>query len=62
MGKEFLKARRRMLDSILENCAGEVVRKVIPFRDCDDVPRFLERLDRLEKEARYSKLRVEMRY
>ncbi len=56
--REFLKARGRMLEGVL-SCKGAVVIRVIPFRDCDDVPRYLERLDRLEKEARYSKLEAE---
>lgn len=35
----------------------KVVTKVIPMRKCQDVPRFLKRLDDFEKLSRKSKLR-----
>lgn len=48
---------RRMLESLKKYPGSTVV--TIPFRKCQDVPRFLKKLDAFEKRSRKSTLQFD---
>ncbi len=56
-GTDFEKKRLAMLRELTKNCKGEVIEKVIPFKN-NDVLKFLARLDRFERRSRKIELIV----
>ena len=55
---DFSKARAALVRNLCRNAVKrgeEVIERVIPFTN-DDVPRFLEELDRFEKESAKSRI------
>jgi len=55
--KTFEQSRKALLARISARSRQRVIKKVIPFRN-DDVPRYLQKLDKFERQSRNAKLVV----
>ncbi len=54
----FENRRKRFLKAMQRATGSNGIAVVIPMRKCQDVPRFLKRLDKFEKAGRKSKLQL----
>jgi hypothetical protein len=50
-------SRKTLLKALSKNCKGEIVKKSIQFNN-DDVPKYLEWLEKREREAKMTRILV----